>query len=51
MSYKDVFLLYTFQNRMNDIFQPLDTIQQYLDHITIYRKATGILQQYNTNPT
>lgn len=43
-------VLYIFQNRMNDIFQPLDTIQQYLDHITIYRKATGILQ-YNTNNT
>jgi len=40
-----------FQNRMNDIFQPLDTIQQYLDHITIYRKATGILQQFNTTNT
>ncbi|XP_025413529.1 mediator of RNA polymerase II transcription subunit 20 [Sipha flava] len=40
-----------FQNRTNDIFQPLDTIQQYLDHITIYKKATGVLQQYNNTNT
>lgn len=43
--------MFCFQNRINEIFQPLDTIQQYLDHITIYRKATGILQQYNNNST
>ncbi|XP_076234207.1 mediator of RNA polymerase II transcription subunit 20-like isoform X1 [Calliopsis andreniformis] len=31
------------QNRMNDIYQPLDTIQQYLEHFGQYRKATGVI--------
>lgn len=31
-----------FQNRMNDIYQPIDTIQQYLEQFGAYRKATGI---------
>ncbi|KAF7993869.1 hypothetical protein HCN44_011138 [Aphidius gifuensis] len=31
------------QNRMNDIYQPMDTIHQYLDHFGQYRKATGVL--------
>ncbi|KAL2735710.1 very-long-chain enoyl-CoA reductase-like isoform X2 [Vespula squamosa] len=30
------------QNRMNDIYQPMDTIQQYLEHFGQYRKATGV---------
>ncbi|XP_044733005.1 mediator of RNA polymerase II transcription subunit 20 [Chrysoperla carnea] len=29
------------QSRMNEIYQPIDTIQQYLDHFTQYRKAPG----------
>jgi mediator of RNA polymerase II transcription subunit 20 len=32
------------QARMNDIYQPMDTIQQYLEHFTMYRKATGVMQ-------
>ncbi|RZF34181.1 hypothetical protein LSTR_LSTR003591 [Laodelphax striatellus] len=32
------------QNRMNDIYQPMDTIHQYLDHFTMYRKASGMIQ-------
>ncbi|KAK9503469.1 hypothetical protein O3M35_010016 [Rhynocoris fuscipes] len=28
------------QSRMDDIYQPLDTVQQYLEHFTMYRKAT-----------
>ncbi|XP_026470054.1 mediator of RNA polymerase II transcription subunit 20 [Ctenocephalides felis] len=31
-----------FQSRMNDIYQPIDTIQQYLEQFGAYRKATGI---------
>lgn len=31
------------QNRMNDIYQPMDTIQQYLEHFGQYRKATGVI--------
>lgn len=34
------------QNRMNELYQPMDTVQQYLEHFTMYRKATGVLQ-YN----
>uniref|UniRef100_A0A1B6CV64 Mediator of RNA polymerase II transcription subunit 20 n=2 Tax=Clastoptera arizonana TaxID=38151 RepID=A0A1B6CV64_9HEMI len=32
------------QNRINDIYQPMDTIHQYLEHFSMYRKSTGILQ-------
>ncbi|XP_075211909.1 mediator complex subunit 20 [Lycorma delicatula] len=31
-------------NRMNEIYQPMDTIHQYLDHFSMYRKASGVLQ-------
>uniref|UniRef100_A0ABD2VZ83 Mediator of RNA polymerase II transcription subunit 20 n=1 Tax=Trichogramma kaykai TaxID=54128 RepID=A0ABD2VZ83_9HYME len=31
------------QNRINELFQPLDTIHQYLDHFSQYRKSTGII--------
>ncbi|XP_043277201.1 mediator of RNA polymerase II transcription subunit 20 isoform X2 [Venturia canescens] len=31
------------QNRMNDLYQPMDTIQQYLEHFGQYRKTTGVL--------
>ncbi|XP_077278591.1 mediator of RNA polymerase II transcription subunit 20-like isoform X2 [Temnothorax americanus] len=31
------------QNRMNEIYQPMDTIQQYLEHFGQYRKATGVI--------
>ncbi|XP_063238157.1 mediator of RNA polymerase II transcription subunit 20 [Bacillus rossius redtenbacheri] len=31
------------QSRMNEIFQPIDTIHQYLDQFILYRKATGVL--------
>ncbi|KAJ8674196.1 hypothetical protein QAD02_005458 [Eretmocerus hayati] len=31
------------QNRTNDIYQPMDTIQQYLDHFGQYRKSTGVI--------
>uniref|UniRef100_A0A6B2EDL4 Mediator of RNA polymerase II transcription subunit 20 n=1 Tax=Phlebotomus kandelakii TaxID=1109342 RepID=A0A6B2EDL4_9DIPT len=27
-------------NRLNEVYQPLDTIQQYLEHFTNYRKQT-----------
>lgn len=29
------------QNRMQDIYSPIDTIQQYLEHFTIFRKSPG----------
>ncbi|KAL1140421.1 hypothetical protein AAG570_000353 [Ranatra chinensis] len=32
------------QPRMNEIYQPMDTIQQYLEHFSMYRKASGVLQ-------
>lgn len=31
---------FTNHNRVNEIYQPLDTIQQYLEHFTNYRKQT-----------
>ncbi|XP_063981998.1 mediator of RNA polymerase II transcription subunit 20 [Diachasmimorpha longicaudata] len=31
------------QNRMNEIYQPMDTIQQYLEHFGQYRKTTGVI--------
>ncbi|KAG8041500.1 hypothetical protein G9C98_002793 [Cotesia typhae] len=31
------------QSRMNDIYQPTDTIAQYLEHFGQYRKATGVI--------
>ncbi|XP_046750443.1 mediator of RNA polymerase II transcription subunit 20 [Diprion similis] len=31
------------QNRMNDIYQPMDTIQQYLEHFGQYRKSTSVI--------
>nr|CAD7407578.1 unnamed protein product [Timema cristinae] len=31
------------QNRINEVYQPIDTIQQYLDQFMLYRKATGVL--------
>lgn len=31
------------QSRMNEVYQPIDTIHQYLDHFGQYRKATGII--------
>uniref|UniRef100_A0A1B0D487 Mediator of RNA polymerase II transcription subunit 20 n=1 Tax=Phlebotomus papatasi TaxID=29031 RepID=A0A1B0D487_PHLPP len=31
---------FTNHNRINEIYQPLDTIQQYLEHFTNYRKQT-----------
>lgn len=34
------------QNRINEVYQPVDTIQQYLEHFNLFRKTTGILQ-YN----
>ncbi|KAG8271998.1 mediator of RNA polymerase II transcription subunit 20 [Homalodisca vitripennis] len=34
------------QNRMNDIYQPLDTVHQYLEHFSMYRKTTGVMS-YN----
>lgn len=30
------------QNRMNEVYQPIDTIHQYLDQFGAYRKATGV---------
>ncbi|KAG8222778.1 hypothetical protein J437_LFUL006789 [Ladona fulva] len=30
------------QGRMNEVYTPMDTIHQYLEHFTAYRKATGI---------
>ncbi|XP_069682121.1 mediator of RNA polymerase II transcription subunit 20 isoform X2 [Periplaneta americana] len=30
------------QNRMNEIYQPIDTIHQYLEQFGAYRKATGV---------
>ncbi|XKL64297.1 hypothetical protein PGB90_004383 [Kerria lacca] len=34
------------QTRMNDVYQPIDTIQQYLEHFNMFRKSTGIMS-YN----
>uniref|UniRef100_A0A1B6FU25 Mediator of RNA polymerase II transcription subunit 20 n=1 Tax=Cuerna arida TaxID=1464854 RepID=A0A1B6FU25_9HEMI len=34
------------QNRMNDVYQPLDTVHQYLEHFSMYRKTTGVMS-YN----
>ncbi|XP_011502619.1 PREDICTED: mediator of RNA polymerase II transcription subunit 20 [Ceratosolen solmsi marchali] len=31
------------QNRMNEIYQPMDTIHQYLEHFGQYRKSTGVI--------
>lgn len=31
------------QNRMNEIYQPMDTIHQYLEQFGQYRKATGVI--------
>jgi mediator of RNA polymerase II transcription subunit 20 len=39
---RDDMLWCVFQNRMNDMYQPLDTIQQYLDHFSSYRKVAGL---------
>lgn len=33
----------TQQTRQNEIYQPLDTIQQYLEHFTTYRKQTNVM--------
>ncbi|KDR23171.1 Mediator of RNA polymerase II transcription subunit 20, partial [Zootermopsis nevadensis] len=30
------------QNRMNEVYQPIDTIHQYLEQFGAYRKATGV---------
>lgn len=30
------------QNKMNDVYSPIDTIHQYLEHFTIFRKAPGM---------
>ncbi|XP_059490448.1 mediator of RNA polymerase II transcription subunit 20 [Neocloeon triangulifer] len=30
------------QNKLNEVYQPLDTIQQYLDHFSSYRKVAGL---------
>lgn len=30
------------QGRMNEVYTPMDTIHQYLEHFTAYRKATGV---------
>lgn len=30
------------QARYNDIYQPIDTIHQYLEHFNLYRKAPGV---------
>jgi len=32
----------TLQNRMKDIYTPLDTMNQYMEQFTAYRKASGI---------
>uniref|UniRef100_A0A1B6ML18 Mediator of RNA polymerase II transcription subunit 20 n=1 Tax=Graphocephala atropunctata TaxID=36148 RepID=A0A1B6ML18_9HEMI len=34
------------QNRMNDVYQPLDTVHQYLEHFSMYRKTTSVMS-YN----
>jgi hypothetical protein len=33
---------YHLQNRMNEMYQPIDTIHQYLEQFGAYRKATGV---------
>ncbi|KAK7872677.1 hypothetical protein R5R35_002669 [Gryllus longicercus] len=30
------------QNRMNELYQPIDTVNQYLEQFAQYRKATGV---------
>ncbi|PSN48932.1 Mediator of RNA polymerase II transcription subunit 20 [Blattella germanica] len=30
------------QNRMNEVYQPIDTIHQYLEQFGAYRKSTGV---------
>ncbi|XP_018908927.1 mediator of RNA polymerase II transcription subunit 20 [Bemisia tabaci] len=32
-----------FQNRLNDMYQPTDTIHQYLEHFSMFRKTSGVL--------
>lgn len=29
-------------SKMNDIYAPIDTIYQYLEHFSAYRKVTGL---------
>lgn len=31
------------QTRMSDLYQPLDTVQQYLEHFSMYRKTTSVM--------
>lgn len=31
-----------FQNRMQDVYTPIDTIHQYLEHFTLFRKSPGL---------
>ena len=31
----------TNQNRQNEVYQPIDTVQQYLEHFTNYRKLNN----------
>ncbi|XP_056643921.1 mediator of RNA polymerase II transcription subunit 20 [Diorhabda carinulata] len=30
------------QNRMQDVYSPIDTIHQYLEHFTVFRKSLGV---------
>ncbi|XP_022910422.1 mediator of RNA polymerase II transcription subunit 20 [Onthophagus taurus] len=32
------------QNRLQEVYTPIDTIQQYLEHFTSYRKSVGTFQ-------
>lgn len=34
-------LLVQNQNKQNDIYQPIDTVQQYLEHFANYRKLNS----------
>lgn len=38
----DDFDVYPSQNRMNDVHQPVDCINQYLEQFNAFRKATGV---------
>lgn len=35
------------QTKVNDIYQPIDTVLQYLDHFTNYRKMTTSVVRNN----
>lgn len=33
------------QNKMQEVYSPIDTIHQYLEQFTLFRKSTGVVRQ------